>query len=63
MMWMRTFLVILLLAALRSWAQTPPAFSSSEIYLKIQKLKVLGTVLYFAAHPDDENTRLITWLS
>ncbi|MAY84378.1 MAG: LmbE family protein [Flavobacteriales bacterium] len=36
--------------------------SSSEIYHELQKLKVVGNVLYFAAHPDDENTRLIAWL-
>lgn len=29
----------------------------------MQKLPVVGTVLYVAAHPDDENTRLISWLS
>jgi LmbE family N-acetylglucosaminyl deacetylase len=29
----------------------------------LQKLKVLGSVLYVAAHPDDENTRLIAYLS
>ena len=28
---------------------------------KIQKLNFLGTVLYIAAHPDDENTRLIAY--
>lgn len=27
------------------------------------KLPVNGTVLYIAAHPDDENTRLIAWLA
>ncbi|HEX5625647.1 MAG TPA: PIG-L family deacetylase [Saprospiraceae bacterium] len=37
--------------------------SSGEIREGLQKLKVLGTVLYIAAHPDDENTRLITFLS
>ncbi len=52
-----------MLTALRLGAQTPAAHSSSEIFLKIKKLKVLGTVLYIAAHPDDENTRLIAWLS
>ncbi|MCK5279217.1 MAG: PIG-L family deacetylase [Cyclobacteriaceae bacterium] len=31
--------------------------------LNLQKLKVLGNVLYVAAHPDDENTRLITYLA
>lgn len=29
----------------------------------MQKLNVLGSVLYIVAHPDDENTRLITWLA
>ncbi|MEO6191161.1 MAG: PIG-L family deacetylase [Saprospiraceae bacterium] len=36
---------------------------SSEILENIKKLNVLGSVLYIAAHPDDENTRLITYLS
>ena len=44
-------------------AQTPKYMSSSEIALGIQKLKVLGSVLYIAAHPDDENTRLLAYLS
>src|SRR5690606_26276504 len=34
-----------------------------QILHRIQKLKVLGSVLYIAAHPDDENTRLITYLA
>jgi len=33
------------------------------MYLALRKLKVLGSVLYIAAHPDDENTRLIAYLS
>ena len=33
------------------------------MYLAIRKLNVLGSVLYIAAHPDDENTRLIAYLS
>ena len=39
------------------------AQSSSEIYKQIKKLNFLGTVLYFAAHPDDENTRVISYFS
>lgn len=39
------------------------AVPSSVIKQKIDKLSTLGTVLYFAAHPDDENTRLIAWLA
>ncbi|RZJ68276.1 MAG: LmbE family protein [Flavobacterium sp.] len=34
-----------------------------EIYARIQKLNFLGSVLYVAAHPDDENTRLISWFA
>ena len=44
-------------------AQSPPAYTSADIYLQLEKLNVLGSVLYVAAHPDDENTRLLAWLS
>ena len=44
-------------------AQTPKTYTSSEILLQLNKLKVLGSVLYVAAHPDDENTRLLTYLA
>ena len=37
--------------------------NAAEIKLRLEKLNVLGSVLYFAAHPDDENTRLIAWLA
>jgi LmbE family N-acetylglucosaminyl deacetylase len=37
--------------------------TASQIVQRIEKLKVLGSVLYVAAHPDDENTRLITYLA
>ncbi len=46
-----------------SQAQKPKTPSSSEIYESIQKLNFLGSVLYVAAHPDDENTRLISYMS
>jgi LmbE family N-acetylglucosaminyl deacetylase len=49
--------------ALQATAQAPAANSSSDIYLKLKKLNVLGTVLYIAAHPDDENTRLLAYLA
>ncbi len=44
-------------------AQQPQKPSAVEIFNKIQKLNFLGSVLYIAAHPDDENTRLISYLS
>src|SRR5204862_6247515 len=41
----------------------PPSFprpmNAAEIQLALQKLNVLGRVLYVAAHPDDENTNLM----
>jgi LmbE family N-acetylglucosaminyl deacetylase len=37
--------------------------SASEIQHRLKKLNVLGTVLYVAAHPDDENTNAITYLA
>jgi LmbE family N-acetylglucosaminyl deacetylase len=39
----------------------PDSKSAAEILLSIQKLNVLGRVLYVAAHPDDENTALISY--
>lgn len=36
---------------------------SNEIQVRLEKLNTLGSVLYFAAHPDDENTKLIAWLA
>jgi len=44
-------------------AQAPNTVTSADIYLNLRKLNVLGSVLYVAAHPDDENTRLLTYLS
>jgi LmbE family N-acetylglucosaminyl deacetylase len=34
-----------------------------EIFQDIQRLSFLGSALYVAAHPDDENTRMISWLA
>jgi len=44
-------------------AQQPQKPNSVEIYNQILKVNFLGSVLYVAAHPDDENTRLISYLS
>ncbi|MEI8052698.1 MAG: PIG-L family deacetylase [Bacteroidota bacterium] len=44
-------------------AQTPRTYTSSEILLNLKKLNVLGSVLYVAAHPDDENSRLLAYMS
>ena len=44
-------------------AQQPTKPNAVEIYHQLEKLNFLGSVLYIAAHPDDENTRLISYLS
>jgi len=36
---------------------------AAHILHDMEKLSVVGSVLYIAAHPDDENTKLIAWLS
>ena len=39
------------------------ARTSAELQLALRKLNVLGSALYVAAHPDDENTALLAWLA
>ena len=45
------------------FAQAPKTKHSGEILLGLKKLQVLGSVLYIAAHPDDENTAMLAYLS
>lgn len=55
--------IILFITGRTLGQQSPlPPKSASEIQHDIGKLRVLGSVLYVAAHPDDENTRLTSWL-
>lgn len=44
-------------------AQAPKRMTPSEIYESVQRLNFLGSALYVAAHPDDENTRMISYLA
>ena len=57
------FSILFLSVSISVFAQKPQKLTSNQIYEKIQKLNFLGTALYVAAHPDDENTRLIAYLS
>ncbi|MBS9462129.1 PIG-L family deacetylase [Flagellimonas sp. 389] len=59
--WVSILTVIIVVS--NSVAQKPNKPSSTEIHHNLQKLNFLGTALYIAAHPDDENTRLISYLS
>ena len=58
-----SLIILCLLLNLTINAQQPQKLSSAEIYDAIEKLNILGSVLYIAAHPDDENTRLISYFS
>lgn len=63
---MKNFVTILLVFTCTSIylkAQNAKQLSSSEIYEQLEKFNFLGSVLYLAAHPDDENTRLISYVS
>jgi len=55
--------IFVLFASTLCLAQAPKKYTSSDIHAGIKKLQVLGSALYVAAHPDDENTRLISYLS
>jgi len=44
-------------------AQFEQNYSTAEILHQIQKLQYTGRVLYIAAHPDDENTRFISYMA
>ena len=56
-----------LLFASVSFAQVPygpiKPTPSGAILLNLEKLNVLGTVLYVAAHPDDENTLFLAYMA
>jgi len=52
------------LAPLAAFPQGPPRQpNAAELLRDIERLSVVGSVLYVAAHPDDENTRLLAYLA
>jgi LmbE family N-acetylglucosaminyl deacetylase len=59
----RLLLIASLFLQFYSSAQTTTELTSSEIVLNLKKLNTVGSVLYVAAHPDDENTRLLGYLA
>lgn len=56
-------LFILLLNFPITHAQPSPVKNGAELQMQLNKLNVLGSVLYIAAHPDDENTSLIAYFA
>ncbi len=56
-------LLFLLFSQPELHAQSPAKPSAAKVLQDLKKLNVLGSALYIAAHPDDENTRMIAYLS
>jgi len=60
-------LIVMVLLAWPGLAMDPHqptvARDGAEIQLALQKLTVLGGVLYLAAHPDDENTAILAYFA
>lgn len=62
-------MIAAVLPALFHWAGmyaqpvTTRTATAAEIRLRMKHLDVLGSVLYIAAHPDDENTRMLAYLA
>ena len=42
------------------FSQPKESLNTAEIKLALNKLNTLGSILYIAAHPDDENTEFLT---
>jgi len=54
-------LLLTTLFALSALSQNT-SLDGAEIYHRLKKLQNTTRVLYLAAHPDDENTRVLSWL-
>ncbi|MES2457132.1 MAG: PIG-L family deacetylase [Bacteroidota bacterium] len=57
------FFLFILVGSLTVNAQNMPQLNAAEIKQGLEALNVTGSVLYIAAHPDDENTRLLAYLA
>ena len=56
-------IILFLLISIHISAQTNPVTNSSELKLGLNKLNILGSVLYIATHPDDENNGLLAYFA
>lgn len=56
------FLLLIFSQSITLYSQ-PKNVSSDDLLHRLQKLRVLGSVLYIAAHPDDENTLAIGYFA
>lgn len=56
-------LLVAAVASAPAFAQPEPVRDAAALQVLLDKLQVLGTVLYVAAHPDDENTAALAAFS
>jgi LmbE family N-acetylglucosaminyl deacetylase len=56
-------LAILMVLVASTYAQSPLSMDAAEIQQALKRLTVVGTALYVGAHPDDENTAFLAYLS
>jgi LmbE family N-acetylglucosaminyl deacetylase len=56
-------LLLFLTAPARAQVRPADPMDAAEIQIGLERLRVLGTALYVAAHPDDENTAFLTYLT
>ena len=60
---LKRILILLFISTIFIFGQPAESLNSSEIKLALKKLNTLGTVLYVAAHPDDENTAFLSYFN
>ncbi|MBP6673157.1 MAG: PIG-L family deacetylase, partial [Bacteroidetes bacterium] len=55
--------ILFFLVAISVTLHAQPQPNAADLQLAVNKLSVVGSVLYVAAHPDDENTALLSYLA
>jgi LmbE family N-acetylglucosaminyl deacetylase len=55
--------IILISVSAEVKSQPHEVLDAAQLKLSLKKLNVLGSVLYIAAHPDDENTSVLSYFS
>ena len=60
---LRFLILFLIVHCSQIIAQPIKPMPTGEILLNLKKMNVLGSALYVAAHPDDENTIMLSWLA
>ena len=60
---LKKIFLLLILPATFILSQPVESLNSSEIKIALKRLNTVGTVLYVAAHPDDENTAFLSYFN